>query len=124
MIKHYILDAENHPVEVSMLEWAMWYEESSNRIIAQDNTRLHAISTVFLGLDYRWDGKGPPLLFETMVFKRQTEIREICGRLERVHEEVDMWRYASLDDALAGHKATLRRYELIAADTEVDGAKE
>jgi len=57
------------------------------------------VSTVFLGVDHRHFGGGPPLLFETMIFG---------GPLD-----LSCWRYASWDDAEVGHamavKACLRR---------------
>jgi hypothetical protein len=40
-------------------------------------------------------GKGPPILFETMIFGGP--LHEYC------------WRYASWDDAQAGHKAAVRK---------------
>jgi hypothetical protein len=46
-------------------------------------------STVFLGFDYNFSGKGPPLLWETM----------ILGGGHGGYCE----RYASRKDALAGH---------------------
>jgi len=47
------------------------------------------VSTVFLGLDHSIGG-GPPLLFETMVF--------------RDGEGGDQWRYCTWDEAEAGHR--------------------
>ncbi len=52
------------------------------------------VSTVFLGLDHNHTGKGPPLLFETMVFG---------GPL---HDE--QWRYCTWEEAEAGHKAAVK----------------
>ena len=48
------------------------------------------VSTVFLGMDHSWSD-GPPELFETMIFGDE-------------HSE-DQWRYATYDEAEAGHKA-------------------
>jgi hypothetical protein len=47
------------------------------------------VSTVWLGLDHRFVGDGPPLIFETLIFG---------GPLDG-----EMWRYANEDAALAGH---------------------
>lgn len=49
-----------------------------------------AISTVFLGINHAF-GSGPPKLFETLV---------MGGRLDQ-----EIWRYATWDDAWAGHQA-------------------
>jgi hypothetical protein len=105
-----------------MMEWARWFTKA-NRIVAQEETRFHWVSTIFLGLDHSW-GKGPPILFETMVFERGAEIREFGGKLFPARESVDQWRYASWDDAEAGHKATLKRLRKLEADalTAADGS--
>ena len=96
--KHYILDDEHRVVEVDLLEWAMWFEEISNRLV--DYTQVTSqieVSTVFLGLDHRFHGNGPPILFETMIFGGPPDIDE-C-----------QWRYSSWDDAQAGHAAAVRK---------------
>ncbi len=38
--------------------------------LKQTRTRRFVVSTVFLGLDHRFLGEGPPILFETMAFGR------------------------------------------------------
>lgn len=96
--QHYILDG-HRPVKATLDEWASWFG-SANRHVEQTTTELHWISTVFLGLDHNYSDRGPPLLFESMVFANQGEVEcdiDVC------------WRYASWDDALAGHQALLRQ---------------
>jgi hypothetical protein len=93
---HYILDAEHRPVPVPLMQWAEWFEDITNRLV--DYTEITSethVSTVFLGLDHRFSGNGPPILFETMIFG---------GPLDQ-----EQWRYASWDDAEAGHKAAVRK---------------
>jgi hypothetical protein len=95
-LKYYILNAEHHAVEASLLEWAKWFEEISNRLVGYTQvTSEISVSTVFLGIDHRWHDDGPPLLFETMIFG---------GPLDK-----KMWRYSSWDDAEAGHAAAVRK---------------
>ena len=93
----YILDADNNVVPSDLFIWAHWLEDNpSKRII--DYTQITSevtVSTVFLGLDHRYLGKGPPLIFETMIFG---------GPLDD-----EMWRYSSYDDAQTGHKAAVRK---------------
>jgi hypothetical protein len=62
---------------------------------------------VFLGLDHRFD-RGPPLLFETMVFLLvgDPNAEDI---LERADESIDCVQYANWEDAEIGHKAMVRR---------------
>jgi hypothetical protein len=53
-----------HTLEV----WGTWME-SKDRIVARTDVEgLLQVSTVFLGLDHNFYGKGPPILFETMIF--------------------------------------------------------
>jgi len=49
------------------------------------------VSTVFLGINHGWDGRVA--LYETMVFRS-------------VHGE-ECWRYATHEEAEAGHKAAV-----------------
>jgi hypothetical protein len=95
-LKHYILDEHHHPVEEpSFLRWAEWFE-TRNRIV--DRTDINPktyVSTVFLGMDHRYYGHGPPILFETMIFG---------GPLDG-----QTWRYSSWDDAQTGHYAACRK---------------
>src|SRR5262245_56271021 len=50
------------------------------------------LSTVWLGLDHNYSG-GPPLIFETMLFEKNSA------------ESLDMRRYASEAEAWIGHDA-------------------
>lgn len=79
----------------SLLEWGRTLE-SMNRLVAWTGGERKCVSTVFIGLDHRMWGKGPPLVFETMLF--------IDGSSE------DMERYSSWEDAEIGHKAFVRRF--------------
>jgi hypothetical protein len=93
----YILDADNNVVEADMMTWAMWLEgDPGRRTIGWTQvTSEIMVSTVFLGLDHRLYGKGPPMLFETMIFG---------GSLDEYQ-----WRYSSYDDAQTGHAAAVRK---------------
>lgn len=62
-----------------------------------------SVSTLFLGLDHRFYGDGPPLVFETMVF----------GYNEA--NEAFVSRYSSWEDAELGHKATVRKVKALVA---------
>src|SRR5580704_18065197 len=102
-IGYWILDEQRRTQRVGLHKWAEWFEDITNRIV--DFTEINSevrVSTVFLGIDHRFGGVGPPVLFETMVFRGP-------GRRGRMGVGDDMWRYASWDDAEAGHKAAVRR---------------
>lgn len=97
---HYMLD-ENHNIITTdnVIEWAQWFEENNaKRIVQQDPIDDLWISTVFMGIDHGFTNGGMPILFETMVFDKN-------------HDEIDMVRYATWDEALQGHKDTVRRYQ-------------
>ena len=68
-IDRYILAGQTPVQEPCLLRWAA-YMETAERHVAQtvlaDGTR---VSTVFVGIDYNWLHDGPPLLFETKVFR-------------------------------------------------------
>jgi hypothetical protein len=97
LFKHYILDERGEPKVVDFETWARWFEASRtnrSRIIAQDKDESGEttvmVSTVFLGLDHNYGGKGPPILWETLVFG---------GVLDG-----EMERYSSREAALRGHQ--------------------
>jgi len=95
-IKYYILDADHHVVEAELLEWGRWFERIENRLVdwTQINEDVH-VSTVFIGIDHRFFGEGPPIVFESMIF----------GGPLNYHQQ----RYSSWDDAETGHKVMVRR---------------
>lgn len=99
----YILNrlGEPEPCE-DMFHWAQWFE-SHDRTLARTELPGVAVSTVFLGLDHRFsfEGEGPPILWETMIFADDTST---------AHEfDQDQLRYSSREAALAGHRAMVAR---------------
>jgi hypothetical protein len=68
-------------VETDLLKWAKWMEESRDeRVVKQEWVDNVRISTVFLGLNHRHTGEGPPILWETMLFTNRVDFR---GRMWR-----------------------------------------
>jgi hypothetical protein len=99
-MRYYTLDKDHRVCTTKdVLEWGRFFQNIKNRIVTQ--TRFECgvmVSTVFLGIDHRFGGKGgPPLLFESMVFEMD------------MHGDSDMWRYSSWDDAETGHAAIVKR---------------
>lgn len=84
---------------IDINEWGRWYgadhdlafEAGGRRIGFDELPGGVRVSTVFLGLDHAHGG-GPPLLFETMIF------RDPGGWSEDYCE-----RYTTAAEALAGH---------------------
>ena len=90
---HYILDGKEPIEEPDILTWARRFG-TADKIVEQTALgRGVRVSTVFLGLDHRFVGGGPPLLFETMVFGGK-------------HDGAQ-WRYSTWDEAIAGHDAAV-----------------
>ena len=100
---YYILDANRAVVPVEDLtEWAEWWGKD-DRIVGHTQVSNEVrVSTVFIGIDHRFSGMGPPLLFETMVFG---------GKLDQ-----ELWRYSSWDDAEVGHEIAVRKAKAALAD--------
>lgn len=83
----------------SLGTWAVWFaSRGRERFLA--NTHLpngYWISTVWLGMDHNF-GHGPPLIFESMVFRG--------GK----NGDLDCDRYSTRKEALAGHKALVEKW--------------
>jgi len=91
---NYILIGQTAVEEPDLLKWAKWFEENQETRIVKQTTIPGGLwlSTVFLGLDYRYGG-GPPLLFETMLF--------------RDGEGDECWRDCTWLEAEARHRSVL-----------------
>lgn len=98
MIDKYYILKNKKPVEVDLITWAHWFENSKDRIIVQEALPSGKwISTVFLGTDHNF-GEGEPLFFETMVFTKKGG------------EEVDVERYSIYEEAEKGHQLLKEKY--------------
>jgi len=94
--KHYALDADNQIIEIDdLIAWGRWLQDANRGVGYTQITSEIEVSTVFLGLDHRYFGEGPPILFETMIFG---------GPLDQ-----SMWRYSSWDDAETGHRVAVAK---------------
>lgn len=113
---------------------AFWYDRAGNPISAAQADPLFgnpeykrvggdtvivdgatlAVSTVWLGVNYNFTGDGPPLIFETMVFGDHPLAEDAC------------WRYATEDEARAGHENVVKalRTARLTAEALTDGPKE
>jgi hypothetical protein len=67
---------------------------SENRVLCQHELSKHVyVSRVFLGIDYRFIGRGPPVFWETMIIGcRHDGYQKRCR---------------SRNEALKGHKAAV-----------------
>lgn len=101
-MRHYLLDENKEPYEVSFEEGLELYRNPQMKIVKQDlfdNSGI-LISTVFLGFDhahpsdYLENSNQKPILFETMIFN---------GPHHGYQE-----RYTSYVDALKGHAEAIK----------------
>lgn len=97
MIEYY--DKEGRPLD-SESAYRLFEDWDYKRVDSTD-VGPYWVSTVWLGLDHRFTGDGPPLIFETMVFlKGQRDDPE-----DRGLADIDVVRYSSLEQAQEGHQA-------------------
>jgi hypothetical protein len=94
----------------SLTAWGQWLEKIEHRSLWWTGNKAKYVSTVFLGLDHRHWGGGPPLLFESMAFVDEGKWHEVGGERWRYHTSLGQDRYSSWDDAEVGHKAMVRKY--------------
>jgi len=90
----YILKDKKPVLCDDIIEWGTWFEKANKHVkndhVTVRGKKIH-ISTVFLGLDHGYDGEV--LLFETIIFGGEND--------------EERWRYATWDEAEAGHKKAL-----------------
>jgi len=79
-------------------EYARLNADEDYRRVGYTKLGEHVISTVWMGLDHNWGG-GTPIIFETMVFPSEENF-----------EEQDCDRYATLEEAKAGHTAMVYKW--------------
>lgn len=69
----YILDENNNPIPCpELLKWSQWVDDaarSGRRHVGDTRKYGIRVSTVFLGLSHSLGDPGPPVLFETMIFR-------------------------------------------------------
>lgn len=101
----YILNNDNEIVEIEdILRWGGWFELSDRRV-GLTTVGEYRVSTAFLGINYRFMGDGPPLLFETMIFLDS----QVEGELPHVLKYQE--RYATYAEAQDGHVRAVKRLE-------------
>lgn len=89
----YILNEKNEPIPCINRSYWDAYMISVRRHVANDYINNYRISTIFLGYDHRFVDNGPPLLWETIIFKDG--------------DPEERWRYSTYDDAKSGHEKAL-----------------
>jgi len=99
----YFYDRDGKPIDA--LRFGELFENLKYRVIAQDHVNDITVSTVWLGLDHRLWGDGPPLIFETMVFN--------VADLDHPGHDLEMRRYSTESEAREGHRQLLELVNLL-----------
>ncbi len=74
------------------ISYGEWSElANGDRRVSKTTGDAYRVSTVYVGLEYGDNDKGRPLIYETMVFPNNSR------------SEVDCRRYATREEAEAGH---------------------
>lgn len=90
---NYILGKNRKPIkEPDLVKWARWMKEE-NRKVGRTRIGKSLVSTVFLGTDHNLQGRGAPILWETMVFggplsMQCTRCKGSWENAEAMHEEM------------------------------------
>lgn len=96
MSGHYRLNYDTHEVEpCDLMEWAKAFDDQRRFLRKDFFPDGNRLSTVFLGMDHRFGEPGPPLVFETMLFKdgydvdcvRASTYEEAMANHERIKQE-------------------------------------
>jgi hypothetical protein len=91
------VDKLNNPITVEEFE-RLKSDQNYNKIGYIELSNGYRISTVWLGLDHSF-GSGPPLLFETMVFPKDSL------------SDLDCERYTTEEEARLGHELMVQKWE-------------
>ena len=85
---------------VDVRTWGQWDKAVTDKGVAETTLPDGKwVSTVLDGIDMGF-GDGPPLIFETMVFRSE----------EALAQPVEIMRYATLAEAQAGHAAMVAKW--------------
>jgi hypothetical protein len=107
--EYYLLNEDHSLRPVPFMEWAYGFA-TTDRCVAWSGNADKYVSTVFLGLDHRFFGDGPPLVFETMVFVNEGATFKFNGQERPCNTILDQERYGSWAAAEAGHKRYVKKY--------------
>jgi hypothetical protein len=98
--RNYILNAQGEPeLCQDLMTWARWYEENTKaRVVKQEWVANIRVSTVFLGIDHRWDPKGAPILWETMCFSNNKRADNFGGRCAGGREQAEAMHWEVVEE--------------------------
>jgi len=83
-------------VPATLLEWGRFLQDNERRVIFTTIGRRVRVSTIFMGLDHRWNNRGAPLIYETMIFAEGLKHLDTVRSL-----------YSTRAQAIRGHKIAI-----------------
>lgn len=101
---YYVLNERREVIPTrDVLEWGRMFESIDGRRVALTDLGLCNVSTVFLGMDHRFMGEGPPVVFETMVFLTLDTGHEAAFVEAEELAPITCQRYSTWAEAELGH---------------------
>ncbi len=99
------------PEPAGTLEWAKDIRDHEKKIVRQETLPNGLfVSTVWLGIDHGF-GRGPPIIFETIVFRGENELKVL-----------DQRRYSTEDEAIVGHEYMVTTWKFLNPSKELPEA--
>ena len=90
---------DKNGIKIDVVEWGRLFEDMSYKIIKKDDIivddKTYMVSTVWLGINHNFSGKGEPIIFETMIFGKDYD-----GEYQE--------RYHTEKGAIYGHKKAIK----------------
>lgn len=119
----YVLHGHKPVLVRDTLTWARQFGGLENQVALDVIPAMPCpvtISTVFLGIDHNHSGKGPPRLFETMVFAAAEDQAGPDSSDYGPPDIADTFgRYATWEEAEAGHAAIVMRVRSLLKDGKI-----
>jgi hypothetical protein len=91
-------DRDGKPIRSRATWGAKWKDRKYVRVASNELPDGKWVSTVWMGLDSSF-GRGPPLIFQTSVFRRKGDF-----------DELDERKYSTEAEALKGHKRLVKKW--------------
>jgi hypothetical protein len=93
-------DRQSKPID--LLQWSELFKDKDYRVVSQQYLSPNLlVSTVWLGLNHNFRD-GEPEVFETMIFGKTDK--------DGFREDLEMERYATEAEAIAGHRKYMAKY--------------
>jgi hypothetical protein len=103
----YILDDNNNPIPTNAEGASKILRNVERRRVAIDTFGPYTVSTIFLVIDHNMTLKGPPLLFNTVIFKAVNTNEHFSKGLPCFEVQ-----YINYQQAVEGHAATVEAVKL------------